>query len=196
MKRFLIAVSAGVAVAAGVSALLVLPANGTPAPSNDDTVAAAQEAFPALKDTAGGATPRLPTVASSATVVKRGLVGDGTGIYVTREGEFCMTVGRSGGCTTTRLAVDAGYVAAATDCSGSGPVATVTGVVPKGVTRVQALGPVAVSATAGADGSVSLTIPGGVMHGLELSNGKVSPLELGNDCDRPGAPAGQASPVG
>lgn len=195
MKRIILAASASAVAALGASAVLVLSASGTSI--RDNGVEAAMKAFPALQSTAAApASSRLPTASKAATVVGRGVVGDGNEIIVTREGDFCLKVGSGYGCTTADQASRTGAFSAAISCTGRQPVATITGVVPTGVTAVSANSPNGVAGAAvGTDGSVFLTVPGGVARGLRLSNGQVAPFELGNDCDRSSAITVKARPA-
>jgi hypothetical protein len=96
------------------------------------------------------------------------------------EPALCIASENTSTCADARVAATAGVFFAAIDCSSSHPSAKLTGIVPRDVTQIEAGGQ---TAKPDADGAVTVTVPGGKVDDIQLSNGRASQLLLtGNEC--------------
>jgi hypothetical protein len=98
--------------------------------------------------------------------------------------DTCFTYEGTTTCQPSDAVAEHGIFVAIVRCSPAS--AEIHGIVPGDATTITAQGSDApASATAGPDGTVSLTIPGAHLDGLLLDDGHVAPLVLSPDCDRP-----------
>jgi hypothetical protein len=139
---------------------------------------AVKRAYPALADTAPGAPAPMGKAAVAAATLKQA-DGEAVAITATDHGEFCLETGGTSTCADADQASQDGLYIVEVDCSV--PTARVTGVMPKGTSRVTAVGTDS-SAVPSDSGVVVLGVPGASFNGLALSNGKTHPLALHNVC--------------
>jgi hypothetical protein len=161
-------------------------------PSSSQRIAQAASAYPALAARAPEPAPNtLPTIRPASAIVAAGTIkSKDIHIAVTDQGEMCVTAAGSSTCHDAGDAAKTGVFMATIDCANGSETASLTGVVPAGVTRVTAGGVVGGVAS---DGAVTITVPGGKVDNVHLDNGQVSQLLLtGTECS---APKGQAVPA-
>jgi hypothetical protein len=98
--------------------------------------------------------------------------------------DTCFTYEGTTTCQPSADVAEHGIYIAIVRCSPAS--AEIHGIVPDDATTVTAEGSDApASATAGPDGTVTLTVAGANLDGLALDNGHEAPLVLTPDCDRP-----------
>lgn len=192
MRRHRILLALVIAALAGTAAH-VLPAGSDPAMATAEAIAAARAAFPPLASTVAGTPPvpaTLPARDEDAGVVGRATVTVGeltTTLTLTDDAETCLTVDDASTCQPSEDTAQHGIYLARVSCAPAST--TVYGVVPDGVAEISALGTdEPASAEAGPDGGVTLAFAGDDLHGLELDNDQIAPLDFESNCDLPGGP--------
>lgn len=159
-------------------AISVAGTDGQRGPTPSQKIDALKRAYPALADTAHGAPAPMGQVAAAAATLKQA-DGQTVTIAATDLGQFCLETGGTSTCADGEQASENGIYVAEVDCSV--PAARVTGVLPKGVSRVTAVGTNS-GAFPSAQGVVVLDVPGASFDGLALSSGKAHPLALHDVC--------------
>jgi hypothetical protein len=192
VRRFRILLALVTAALAGTAAY-VLPASSDPPMTTAEAIAAARAAFPPVAATVAGSPPvpaTLPTRDEDASVVGLGsvTVAELTAtLTLTDDAETCLTIDDASTCQPSEDTAQHGIYLARVTCSPAGT--TVYGVVPDGVTEISALGAQEpATAEAGPDGDVTLAFAGDELHGLELDNDQIAPLDFESNCDLPAGP--------
>lgn len=162
------------AVSAGIIAATVGLAGADESSTPAQKLASMKNAYPSLQDAAPGAPAPMDQKATASSTLR---TADGREVKLTATDsqQFCVEVNGASSCEPGASVAEHGKFLAEVDCAAS--VAKLTGVVPRGVTRVTARG-TGVSSVVPVNGVVTMEVPGVTFTGLLLDSGKVHPLAL------------------
>jgi hypothetical protein len=177
MKRLtIVALTAAVVVVLG--AVVAFTAGGQSGQPTAERITTAEDAFPVLTTKLPAPAPHeLPTIAKRPNIVSEGRTDgpDPVGLTLTDSAELCVEHASTASCIPAADASTTGIFVAVVNCPDGKLDATITGVLPTGVTSVSVADQ---SAKPDADGAVTIHVVGRDIDGLRLSNGHVSPWNL------------------